>query len=62
MIGYKIKSKKSVAFLYTKDKWVENRNREIPPFTIVSNSIIYLGVKISDVAQPNIYRKRGSFT
>jgi hypothetical protein len=33
--GYKISSKKSVAFLYTKDKQAENEVRETKLFTIV---------------------------
>jgi predicted DNA-binding transcriptional regulator YafY len=41
--GYKIKSSKSVAFLYTNDKQAEKENREITPFTIVTNNIKYLG-------------------
>ena len=33
---YKIKSNKSVAFLYTKDKQAEREIRETTPFTIVT--------------------------
>ena len=40
---YKINSNKSVAFLYSKDKQAEKENREITPFTIVTNNIKYLG-------------------
>jgi hypothetical protein len=42
--GYKINSKKSVAFLYTKDKRAEEEIRETTPFTIVTTNIKYLGV------------------
>jgi hypothetical protein len=42
--GYKIKSNKSVAFLYTKDKQHEKEIRESTPFTIVTNNIKYFGV------------------
>lgn len=35
--GYKINSNKSMAFLYTKDKWTEKEIRETIPFTIVTN-------------------------
>jgi hypothetical protein len=42
--GYKINSNKSMAFLYTKDKWTEKEIRETTPFTIVTNNIKYLGV------------------
>jgi hypothetical protein len=45
--GYKIKSSKSVAFLYTKDKQAEKGIRETRPFTIVTNNIKYLGVTLS---------------
>jgi hypothetical protein len=37
--GYKIRSNKSVAFLYTKDKQAEKEIRETTPFTIVTNNI-----------------------
>ena len=42
--GYKINSNKSMAFLYTKDKWTEKVIRETTPFTIVTNNIKYLSV------------------
>ena len=45
--GYKINSKKSVAFLYTKDKQAEKEIRETTPFTIVTNNIKYLGVTLT---------------
>ena len=32
--GYKINSNKSVAFLYSKDKWAEKEIREMTHFTI----------------------------
>jgi hypothetical protein len=45
--GYKINSKKSMAFLYTKDKRAEKEIRETTPFTIVTNNIKYIGVTLS---------------
>ena len=45
--GYKINSNKSMAFLYTKDKQAEREIREITPFTIVTNSIKYLGLTLT---------------
>ena len=45
--GYKINSKKSVALLYTDDKWAEKEIREISPFTIATNNIKYLGVTLT---------------
>ena len=35
-------SKKSVALLYTDDKWTEKKIREISPFIIATNSIKYM--------------------
>ena len=37
VVGYKINSSKSVAFLYSKDKQPEKEIRETTPFTIVTN-------------------------
>ena len=45
--GYNINSNKSVAFLYSKDKWAEKEIRETTPFTIVTNNIKYLGVTVT---------------
>jgi hypothetical protein len=45
--GYKININKSVAFLYTTDQQAEKDIRETTPFTIVTNSIKYLGVTLS---------------
>jgi hypothetical protein len=39
VVGYKINSNKSVAFLYSKDKQAEKKIRETTPFTIVTNNI-----------------------
>ena len=47
MAGYKIKSKKSVALLYTKDREAEREFRETSLFTITTNSIKYLGVTLT---------------
>jgi ribosome biogenesis protein Nip4 len=45
--GYKINSKKSVAFLYTKDEWTEKEIKEATPFIIVTNNIKYLGLGVT---------------
>ena len=45
--GYKINSKKSMAFLYTKDKQAEKEIRETIPFSIVTNNIKYVGVTLA---------------
>jgi hypothetical protein len=46
--GYKINSRKSVAFLYTNDKWAEKENKEKTPFTIVTKNIKYFGVTLTE--------------
>jgi hypothetical protein len=46
--GYKINSKKSVAFLYTKDKQADKEIGKITPFIIVTNNIKYLGVTLTN--------------
>jgi retron-type reverse transcriptase len=45
--GYKINSKKSIVFLYSKDKQAEKDIRKTTPFTIVTNNITYLGVTLT---------------
>ena len=45
--GYKINSKKSVAFLYTQDKQAEKEISKTTPFTTVTNNIKYLGVTVT---------------
>ena len=47
MAGYKINSKKSLALLYTDDKWAEKKIRETSPFTISTNSIKYLRITLT---------------
>jgi hypothetical protein len=49
LVGYKINSNKSVAFLYSKDKRDrhEKKIREKIPITIITNSIKYLGVTLT---------------
>jgi hypothetical protein len=56
VVGYKIKSNKSVAFLYTKDKQAEKEIRETTPFKIVTNDIKYLGVTLTKEVK-NLYDK-----
>jgi hypothetical protein len=57
VVGYKINTNKSMAFLYTKDKRTEKEIRETTPFTIVTNNIKYLGVtltkKVKDLYDKN---------
>jgi hypothetical protein len=44
---FKINSKKSVAFLYTKDNQAEKEIRETTTFKIVTNNIKYLNVTLT---------------
>ena len=45
--GYKMKSKKSVALLDTKNKEAEREMRETSPFMTATNSIKYLGITLT---------------
>jgi hypothetical protein len=45
--GYKINLNRSVALLYSNDKQSEKEVREMTPFTIVTNTIKYLGVTVT---------------
>ena len=56
MSGYKINSKNSVDFIYSKDKWVEKEIREMTPFTIVTNNIKYLGVMLTKQMKDLYYK------
>ena len=47
LVGHKINSNKSMAFLYTKGKQAEKEIRETTPFTIVTNNIKFLGVTLT---------------
>ena len=49
--GYKIKSQKSVAFLYTNNERSERDIQEIIPFTITSKRIMYIGINLPKEAK-----------
>jgi hypothetical protein len=58
---YKIKSNKSEAFLYTKNKQAEKEIREVTPFTIVTNhKKKYLGVTLTKQVK-DLYDKNFQF-
>jgi hypothetical protein len=59
---YKINSNKSVAFLYTKDKWAEKEIRETTTFTIVTNNIKYLDVSLTKQERVLYYKNFKSLT
>ena len=46
VIGYKINTQKSLAFLYTNNEKSEREIKESIPFTIVTKRIKYLGIKL----------------
>jgi hypothetical protein len=54
--GYKINTKKSIAFLYPNGKWAEKEVREPMSFTIATNDIKYLGVILTKQVK-NLYDK-----
>ena len=45
--GYKINTRKSLAFLYTNNEKSEREIKESIPFTIATNRIKYLGINLS---------------
>ena len=45
--GYKINSRKPIAFLYANSIWAEKEIRETMPFKIATNSIKYLCVNLT---------------
>ena len=44
VVGYKIKTQKSLAFLYTNNEKIEREIKETIPFTIATKKIKYLGI------------------
>jgi hypothetical protein len=54
--GYKINSKKSMVFLYTKNKQAEIEIRETTPFSIITNNIKYLDVTLTKEVK-DLYNK-----
>ena len=55
MAGYEINSNKSIALLYTNDKWVDKEIRETTSFTIATNNIKYHAVtnQVTDLYKKN---------
>ena len=51
VVGYKINTGKSVAFLYTNNKSSEREIKETIPFTITSKRIKYLGINLPKEAK-----------
>ena len=57
VVGYKINTQKSLAFLYANNEKTEREIKEITPFTIVKKRIKYLGINLQRNKRP-IYRKQ----
>ena len=57
VVGHKINSNKSVAFLYTTDKQAEKEIRKTTPFTIVTNNIKHHGVTLTKEVK-DLYDKK----
>ena len=51
VIGYKINTQKSLAFLYTNNERAEREVKETIPFTIVSKRNKYLGINLPKEAK-----------
>ena len=51
VVGYKINTQKSLAFLYTNNKISEREIKETIPFTITSKRIKYLGINLPKEAK-----------
>ena len=48
VVGYKINTQKSVAFLYTNNTLSERETKKTVPFTISSKRIKYLGINLTE--------------
>jgi hypothetical protein len=64
--GYKINSNKSVAFVYSKNKWAEKKIREMTLFSIVTNNVKYIVValtkQVEDLYDKKIYMTRSIYS
>ena len=54
--GYKINTKKSLAFLYTNNEKTEREIKETIPFTIATKRIKYLGIYLSKETKDLLYK------
>ena len=57
VVGYKINTQKSHAFLYTNNEKKETEIKETIPFTIVMKIMKYLGINLPKETEGPIYRK-----
>ena len=53
--GYKIKTEKSLAFLYTNNEKSEREIKDSIPFTIATEKIKYLGINLSKETKKKLY-------
>ena len=51
VVGYKINTQQSLAFLYTNNEKVEKEIKETIPFTIATKRIKYLGINLPKEAK-----------
>jgi hypothetical protein len=57
LAGCKINAKKSVALLYTNDKWAEKKIREITPFTIATSKYKIYWYDFNKASERSVYDK-----
>ena len=55
VVGYKINTQKSLAFLYTYNEKSEREIKESIPFTIATEKIKYLGINLSKETKKKLY-------
>ena len=57
VLGYKINTQKSLAYLYTNNEKLKREIKETIPFTIAMKRIKYLGMYLPKETKDHIYRK-----
>ena len=60
VVGYKINTQKSLAFLYTNNEKSEREIKESIPFTIAPKKIKHLGINLPRMRFVTLYRRQGS--
>ena len=57
VVGYKINTQKSLAFLYTNNEKSERAIKESIPFTIATKKFKYLGINLPKETKETVHRK-----
>ena len=57
VVGYKINTQKSLAFLYINSEKSEREIKESIPFTIAAQRIKYLGINLPKETKETVHRK-----